>query len=122
MRTPPRPLWRVLHVTLGTITLSCLVLASNPRAQAGAAAAPLFEDDFTGSALDRAKWNVIVTGRTVNNEQQAYVDSTEVLDVRDGLLTIHARFKPGFKTPEGKTFDFVSGRLDTRDKFAFTYG
>ena len=39
-----------------------------------------------------------------------------------GLLTIRPRFRPGFKTPEGKTFDFVSGRIDTRDKFDFTYG
>src|SRR5215510_10274389 len=55
----------------------------------------LFEDEFTGTTLDRAKWNVIVTGsgwRTVNDEQQAYIDSTEVLSVGDGVLTIHPRF------------------------------
>jgi beta-glucanase (GH16 family) len=85
----------------------------------------LFADEFSGSTLDRAKWNVIVTGggwRTVNNEQQAYVDSTDVLEVRGGVLTIHPRFRAGFSTPDGKTFDFVSGRIDTRDRFEFTYG
>lgn len=82
----------------------------------------LFADEFSGTALDRSKWNVIVTGRTVNNEQQAYIDSTDVLSVGGGMLTIHPRFRPGFKTQEGKTFDFVSGRLDTRDKFDFSYG
>ncbi len=82
----------------------------------------LFEDDFNGAALDRSKWNVIVTGRTVNNEQQAYIDSTDVLDVNGGVLAIRPRVRPGFKTPEGKRFDFVSGRIDTRGKFDFTYG
>ena len=81
-----------------------------------------FTDDFSGPALDRGKWNVIVTGRTVNNEQQAYVDSPEVLTIADGMLVIRPRFRPGFKTPEGRSFDFISGRIDTRDKFAFTYG
>ena len=32
----------------------------------------VFFDDFSGKALDRRHWNVIVTGRTVNNEVQAY--------------------------------------------------
>src|ERR1043166_2006348 len=82
----------------------------------------LFTDEFSGSALDRTKWNVIVTGRTVNNEQQAYVDSTDVLAVKNGMLVIHPRYREGFKTPQGNSFDFISGRLDTRTKFAFTYG
>jgi beta-glucanase (GH16 family) len=82
----------------------------------------LFADEFAGSALDRAKWNVIVTGRTVNNEQQAYIDATDVLSVGGGTLTIRPHFRRGFTTPEGRTFDFVSGRIDTRDKFDFSYG
>ena len=82
----------------------------------------VFGEEFSGSSLDRSRWNVIVTGRTVNNEQQAYVDSAEVLSVRDGSLEIRPVFKPGFKTPEGRAFDFVSGRIDTRNKVSFTYG
>src|SRR5215510_9547556 len=85
----------------------------------------LFADEFSGTALDRAKWNVIVTGsgwRTVNNEQQAYIDSPDVLSVGSGVLTIRPRYRPGFKTADGKVFDFVSGRIDTRDKFDFAYG
>jgi beta-glucanase (GH16 family) len=101
-------------------TLSVAALLLVPRVQSQPRI--LFEDAFDGTSLDRAKWNVVVTGRTVNNEQQAYIDSTDVLEVHDGVLAIHPRFRPGFRTPEGKTFDFVSGRLDTRDKFAFTYG
>ena len=82
----------------------------------------LFADEFDGTALDRSKWNVIVTGRTVNDEQQAYIDSADVLSVGGGQLTIRPHLRRGFKTPKGKTFDFVSGRIDTRDRFDFTYG
>ena len=91
----------------------------------------LFFDDFSGGQLDRSKWNVIVTGRTVNNEQQAYVDSTDTIVVgegpdtsgsENGALVIRARSRPGFKTPEGRAFDFISGRLESRSKFEFTYG
>ena len=82
----------------------------------------LFFDDFSRRELDRSKWNVVITGRTVNNEQQAYVDETDVLSVKNGALVIRPRFRQGFKTPQGNTFDFVSGRIDTKTKFAFTYG
>jgi beta-glucanase (GH16 family) len=91
----------------------------------------VFFDDFSGSELDRTKWNVIVTGRTVNDEQQAYVDSPEVVyltrgadaaGAANGALVIQPRFRKGFTTPEGHAFDFISGRLDTRSKVTFTYG
>jgi beta-glucanase (GH16 family) len=89
---------------------------------AAAADRQVFFDDFSGRELDRSHWNVIVTGRTVNNEQQAYVDSRDVLYQADGALVIQPRFREGFKTPEGRAFDFISGRIDTRSKVAFTYG
>src|SRR6476469_1408802 len=55
----------------------------------------VFFDDFSGSEVDRPKWNV---------------------------LGIRPRFRKGFTTPEGHAFDFVSGRIDTRGKVTFTYG
>src|SRR5687767_5002490 len=91
----------------------------------------LLFDDFAGPELDRTKWGVIVTGRTVNNEQQAYVDSKETIYfVRDaaaagaqnGALVIQPRFSEQFRTPEGRAFDFVSGRLEGRGRFEFAYG
>ena len=96
-----------------------------------AADGAVFFDDFAAPVLDRDAWNVIVTGRTVNNEQQAYVDSPETVAIvtgeaapgaTGGALKLTARSRPGFKTPEGRVFDFISGRLDTRGKIAFTYG
>ncbi|HEX6464591.1 MAG TPA: glycoside hydrolase family 16 protein [Vicinamibacterales bacterium] len=110
--------------------LACAVFAllAAPRTPVSADKTIFFED-FSGAALDRTKWNVIVTGRTVNQEQQAYVDSPETIALRSdaegaqrGALSITARRHPGFRTPEGRAFDFVSGRIDTRGKFQFTYG
>jgi beta-glucanase (GH16 family) len=91
----------------------------------------VFFDDFSGPELDRTKWNVIVTGRTVNNEQQAYVDSTDAIYIaqgaeaqgaENGALVIKAVYQPGFTTPQGRKFDFLSGRIDTRGKFEFAHG
>ena len=90
---------------------------------------PIFSDEFSAHELDRSKWNVIITGETVNDEQQAYVDSPETIAIvqdapgaEAGALAIRTRFTPQFTTPEGRKFDFISGRLDTRSKFDFTYG
>jgi len=90
----------------------------------------LFED-FNGKALDRSRWNVEVTGNTVNNEQQAYVDSTATLyfvhgkaagGAKNGALVIKAVYRPGFTSKEQRRYDFISGRINTRTKFEFTYG
>src|SRR5438045_5949527 len=112
-----------------TAVAGLLLLLIVPPRPPGARAATIFFEDFSGPAVDRSKWNVIVTGRTVNDEQQAYVDSAETIailpnapDAVHGALAITARHKPDFKTPEGRAFDFISGRMDTRGKFQFTYG
>lgn len=91
----------------------------------------IFFDDFKLGELDRTKWNVMITEKVYNNEQQAYIDSPETIYVvagdqvpgaSNGVLIIHPRYRPGFVTADGKTFDFISGRIDTRDKFDFMYG
>lgn len=77
----------------------------------------LFSDDFGAGRLDRATWNVRVTGHVVNDEQQAYVDTPDTLYVDDaGHLVLHPRHRPGFTTSDGRSFDFVSARIDTRDR------
>jgi beta-glucanase (GH16 family) len=82
----------------------------------------LFYESFNGKALDRTKWNVEVTGRTVNNEQQAYIDSSIVLAQVNGSLVIKAVFHAGYTSNQQKQYDFLSGRVNTRSKFEFTYG
>jgi beta-glucanase (GH16 family) len=118
------------------------VLCSRPAAgQAPPAAASqpapsaqptvVFSDDFSGPELDRSKWNVTITGRTVNGEHQAYVDSAETISIvkgdeaagaTNGALRIRGVWKPAFTSPQNRKYDFVSGRIDTRGKFEFAYG
>ena len=111
---------RVVSTVL--IASACLAAQAAPRT--------LFFEDFAGTELDRSRWNVEVTGRTVNNEQQAYVDSTETISLVTGpqaagaanALILRPLHRPGFKTSDGRSFDFLSGRINTRGKFEFTYG
>ena len=117
---------------VAVISVWLLSLPALPHSQAPAnPPAAIFFDDFSTGQLDRSKWNVIVTGRTVNNEQQAYVDSADTIGVgngpetsgaENGALIIRARRRPGFKTADGRAFDFISGRLESRSKVEFTYG
>lgn len=131
-------IFRHLSIIIVAVTLSpsTLVWAASPpdqpKAQETAGKAKVvFFDDFSGKELDRTKWNVRISGEIYNDEQQAYVDSPDTIYIAHGdeaagadkgALVIQARYKPGFKTPEGKKFDFISGRIDTRGKMDFTYG
>ena len=119
-----------------TLAAAAIVLTTIPSSRAVEERRPtksevVFFDDFSGAELDRSRWNVRVTGRTVNNEQQAYVDSADTISIvrgnqaegaSGGALLLQACHRAGFVTPEGKKFDFISGRLDTRDKVTFTHG
>ena len=120
---------------LGVVVLvTAAVLAGSPISlaqQASSGREIVFADEFNAPSLDRSSWNVIVTGRVVNNEQQAYIDSSDTIafvsgeaaeGAEGGALAIRALKRDGFTSPEGRAFDFVSGRLDTRDKVTFTYG
>ena len=124
-------------ILLAFLTSAMMAVAQSPApaqpASTGSNQAPriVFFDDFSGTELDRTKWNVIVTGQTVNNEQQAYVDAPETISIvhgaeaggaENGALAIQAVYRPGFTTRNGRMFDFISGRLDTRSKFEHSYG
>lgn len=91
----------------------------------------LFFDDFNAGELDRAKWNVATTGKAFNRELQAYIDDMQTISFAapgevdgtdSGALVLQIRNQPGFATPDGQTFDFVSGRINTRTKFGFRFG
>jgi beta-glucanase (GH16 family) len=114
--------------------LAMLGLASGQVAAQDAPAArgrELFFDDFNGAELDRSKWNAEVSGAVYNNECQAYIDSKDTARVvkgaeaggtETGALLIQAVARPGFRSTEGKRYDFVSARLNTRGKFQMTRG
>lgn len=88
----------------------------------------VFAEEFDTPALDRAKWNVEGPEFWVNNEQQAYVDRPETIGfatpggAEGGALVLRPRFEAGFITPTGRKVDFISGRINTANRFAITYG
>jgi beta-glucanase (GH16 family) len=79
-----------------------------------------FEDNFDGSAVDVAKWN-IWTGGAYNNELQYYRGDN--LKVANGLLSIVALKETvtGSATPYDNTpkaFNYTSGRIETKALFS----
>lgn len=104
---------------------------SQPAAASTSDDKVVFLDSFDADTLDRSKWNVEGPAFWVNKEEQAYIDSEETIRLlpsgtvegaTGGVLELRALHRPGFKTPTGRVTDFVSGRIDTRDKFDFTHG
>jgi beta-glucanase (GH16 family) len=102
--------------------LIILAFISSSAALAQHKADTLFYESFNGKTIDRSKWNVEVTGYSVNNEQQAYVDSTDELGLINGALVIKPVFHPGYVSKQKKQFDFLSGRINSRANFEFIYG
>jgi beta-glucanase (GH16 family) len=113
------------------IFIGCTSGVANKPTEESAAVKTIFFDDFSGPALDSSKWNTEITGMHFNNELQAYVDSGLVIKfangqeaegATNGALILQPHFSPGFKTHDGQKFDFISGRINTRNKLEFTYG
>ncbi len=91
----------------------------------------MFGEDFNSGQLDRSIWNVIGPEFWVNNEQQAYVDTPETIrflpagsveGADGGVLVLQPNYSKDYRTPGGRTVDFVSGRIESKGKFEFTYG
>lgn len=78
-----------------------------------------WSDEFNGTALNRADWNVETHEKGwVNSEWQAYVDSTDNIKVQDGKLVI----KPVKTVDEDGNASYTSGRVNTQGKHDFKYG
>ncbi|MXO51512.1 family 16 glycosylhydrolase [Erythrobacter gaetbuli] len=89
----------------------------------------LFADEFDAGSLDREKWITIGPDFWVNNEQQAYVDDPGVINflqdipgADDGVLMLRPVFSPGIDPKKDRNAPFVSGRIESKGKFDFTYG
>jgi beta-glucanase (GH16 family) len=122
----------IITVSACVITLvQCKSGASNEPVKKEKNEKIIFFDDFSGNVLDSTKWNVEITGLHVNNELQAYVDSSATIffvngaaaeGAENGALVLQPHFSPGYITKDGQKFDFVSGRINTRNKAEFTHG
>ena len=89
----------------------------------------IFSDEFNTGTLDRDRWNVIGMDFWVNEEEQAYLDSPDTIRFADGIagadggvLVLRPVYRPGVDTNAQRNADFVSGRVNTRGNFDFTYG
>ncbi len=87
----------------------------------------MFRDDFAGSVLNTQKWqpnwlgpsNTAVTA-PVNGAEASCYDPREV-SVVNGMLRLHAASK-ACTAPNGITYPYASGLVNSRDHFTFTYG
>lgn len=90
----------------------------------------LWHDEFDGADWDRDKWIPIGPDFWVNNELQAYLDDEATIRIEQGVegadggvLILQPHWvEEGFTTPSGRETNFVSGRLESKGKFDFTYG
>ena len=74
----------------------------------------IWQDEFNGKSLDKTKWNVLTRETSKHGELQYYVPDEVYLE--NGCLRIRSQVRDfGVK-------HFTSGRLDTKDKLAITYG
>lgn len=85
----------------------------------------VWSDEFNGSALDLTKWTPVNQASGPNGELQAYID--ENVTVKNDCLNI-AIIKENWTGPDNLnpgqavTRTFTSGRVDSNDKDAWTYG
>jgi beta-glucanase (GH16 family) len=74
----------------------------------------IWQDEFNGKKLDKTKWNVLTRETSKHDELQYYIPDEVYL--QDGNLRIQSS-----KRDYGDKH-YTSGRLDTKDKLAITYG
>src|SRR5258708_3918275 len=85
----------------------------------------VWSDEFdgpSGSAVDSSKWSFDIGGNGWgNNELETYTNRTVNAHVDGGLLVIKT-LKETLTGPDGRTRDYTSSRLLTRNKFTQAYG
>jgi len=124
-------------LALGCLALGCLALSGCMAQEAQSDKAEpvnterqlLFAEEFNAPALDRTKWNVVGPEFWVNREQQAYVDDQRTIQFAEniegadgGALVLRPVYAPGEDTLAERDAPFISGRINSRDKFDFAFG
>src|SRR5277367_106655 len=105
-----------MKISTLTVIAALSILTSAKAQQTKPKTDTVFFEDFNEKTLDRTKWNVEITGTTVNDEQQAYVDSTTTLylvdgaseGAKNGALIIKPAYRPGYTSKQGRKYDFIS--------------
>ncbi len=98
------------------------VLPRIPRVTTPARVELTFSDEFTGGALDTAKWNYNLPwggwNNGANGEQQAYLQAN--VSVSGSKLVIAGKYEDSVQS-DG-TYHYTGGMINTRGKFSQTYG
>jgi beta-glucanase (GH16 family) len=86
-----------------------------------------FDDDFSGTALDTAKWTPLkTTDFGFHSGAECFVNSPNNISVGNGVLSLTARKEAGTidcSTPSKPfTTQYTSGMVTTTGKFSQTYG
>lgn len=105
-----------------------LEIMQNPPFAVPAGWTPLWWDEFNGDALNLRWWNYQYgygeaegLWQWGNREEQFYTDRESNVRVSDGTLKITA-LREQTVLPDGYTFNYTSGRLNTKGKAAFFGG
>jgi beta-glucanase (GH16 family) len=111
------------------VALAAQALAAGPLGVAGAWH-PIFDDEFNASSLNASVWNAgwIGSGLTgpMNTEEQECYSPSQVAETGGELdLTAAAIPQTGcpmYGGPSTVNEPYVSGMINTKDKFSYTYG
>ena len=81
-----------------------------------------WQDEFDGAQLDLTKWEYVVGGNGFGNrELEYYTGRAQNLHLENGMLAIQA-LKEDYRGADGVQRGFTSARIQTKGKFAQTYG
>lgn len=82
----------------------------------------VWSDEFDGTELDLTKWNYEYGGHGWGNrELQYYTDRPQNIRLENGNLIIEAR-KETYTDNAGRTNNYTSSRITTKNKAVFAYG
>ncbi len=98
----------------GLVLLLCIVSSTQTKPDTGTGWKLIWQDEFNTRLLDPQKWNVLLREESKHNELQYYLP--DEVRIENGCLRLRSRQRDyGSK-------HYTSGRVDTRSKFAPTYG
>lgn len=105
---------RILLFGIPALFFSTAFFISGPEQACGNEWELVWEDDFNGTTLDPAKWNVLLRENSKHHELQYYLP--DEVYVENGMLRIRSRER------NFGSMKYTSGRLDTSGKFSPVYG
>jgi beta-glucanase (GH16 family) len=105
---------RILLFVIPTLFFSTAFFISGPEQESRNEWELVWEDDFDGTMLDSAKWNVLLRENSKHHELQYYLP--DEVYVENGMLRIRSRER------DFGSMRYTSGRLDTSGKFSPVYG